>query len=130
MPKEIKGKEEIRNSTNLVRLPPRDRLEVEVADRRRVDLKNEKFLPPPIISIRNTVYNRVARPRCENHRPRRAAVPLNRKQLLRILGTEPKAFLPSSDPRSQEITPEIRCHLSKSHPKLRKRLEKEATKRK
>ena len=120
----------LKKPTNLIGPLPRDRVEIKDADRRRISLKSEKFLPPPDILVRNTVYNRTARPRSKNHCSREATVPLNRKQLLQFLEAEPETLLPSSDPRSQEITPEIRCHLSKSHPKLRKRLEKEATKRK
>ncbi|KAF2618137.1 hypothetical protein F2Q68_00038569 [Brassica cretica] len=58
------------------------------------------------------------------------SVPLNRKQLLQFFKTKPESLLPGSDPRSQQIAPEIRRYLGKSHPKLPEHLEKKARKRK
>ena len=68
--------------TNLVEPLPRDPSEIEVADRRLVNLENEKLLPPPVIPVRNTVYDRPARSRGENHCAREATISLNSKQLL------------------------------------------------
>ena len=60
--------------TNIVGPFPRDPLEIEVSDRRRVYLKNKELLPPSIILIRNAFDDTTTTSRSKNHRAREAVV--------------------------------------------------------
>ena len=108
--------------TNIVGPFPRDPLEIEVSDRRRVYLKNKELLPPSIILIRNAFDDTTP--------PRGARIIVPGKPLFQLPETKFETFLLSSDPATQEIPEEVRRHLGKRHLDLLQHLEKETRKRK
>lgn len=87
----------MRPLTNLIGPLPRDSVDIEVADLRRIYFRNKEFLSPQVISVRNAVYNGTTGARSENHRTQKAVVSLYCEQLLQLPETKFETLLPSSD---------------------------------